>query len=219
MEKINGKFITLEGVEGCGKTTQQKELVSWLEARGVTCISTKQPGGSAIGKKIREILLHKDSEGMTSTCEALLYLADRAQHHEEVIMPALKNGTWIVCDRYQDSTRAYQGAARGMDPNELDRIFQLATNGLKPDLTFLLDLDPEVGLLRARKRLAQDGMAHAEGRFEDEHLRFHQAVRKSFLSFAEEEPERFVIIDAKHPREAVTQNIHRVLEERGILVR
>lgn len=189
-----------------------------MSARGISCISTKQPGGSAIGRKIREILLHKDSEGMTSTCEALLYLADRAQHHAEVIKPALEAGTWVVCDRYQDSTRAYQGAARGIDPMELDRIFHLATDGLKPDLTFLLDLDPEVGLSRARLRLEEDGMSHAEGRFEDEHLLFHQAVRDSFLSFAAEEPDRFVIINANQTPAGVTADIHRVLEERGALV-
>ena len=216
MEK-RGRFITMEGIEGSGKTTQHQMLTSYLAQNGIDCLATKQPGGTPIGREIRKILLHKDSVGMTPGCEALLYLADRAQHHHEVIEPALAKGTWILSDRYQDSTMAYQGAARGLPQSELDYIFKLVTNNLQPDLTLLLDLDPEAGVGRALARLANDQMSQEEGRFEDEALDFHKAVRASFLEFAAKEPHRYAIINADQKPDEVSSDIQAVLKERGLV--
>ena len=219
MKKRLGRFITLEGVEGCGKTTQLAYLTDFLRDRSIPFVKTKEPGGTRIGREIRKILLNRDSTGMTSACEALLYLADRAQHHEQVVKPALESGTWIVCDRYQDSTIAYQGGARGLSAVELDRIFRLVTGNLKPDLTLLLDLDPDTGLRRARQRLDSQQMAQAEGRFEDERLEFHETVRRAFLAMAKKEPSRFAVVDADRTPEAVARAIREILEKReGLLV-
>ena len=214
MRGERGFFITLEGIEGCGKTTQIGLLSQWLTSRHISHVTTKQPGGTLIGREIRKILLHKNSTGMTSTCEALLYLADRAQHHTEVIEPNLVRGNWVICDRYQDSTRAYQGAARGLDIRELDHIFSLITGNLQPDLTILLDLDPEQGLARAKQRLTREALDKAEGRFEDESLAFHAAVRRFFLNLAASEPDRFVVVDAGLEPGAIHGEIQRIVQQR-----
>lgn len=213
MEK-KGFFITFEGIEGSGKTTQQRLLIEFLEKQNADCVWTREPGGTAIGVEIRKILLNKASIGMTSMCEALLYLADRAQHHREVVVPSLSRGAIVVSDRYHDSTRAYQGVARGLPVEELDRIFALVVGNLKPDLTFLLDLSPAAGLRRAQSRLELDDMDQAEGRFESETIAFHQAVRESFLRFAREEPDRFVVIDAEREPTEVADEIRRVVEKK-----
>lgn len=191
-----GWFITFEGIEGCGKSTQLARLQAWFRERDLAVRTTKEPGGTMIGQAIRAILLNATNTAMSPTCEALLYLADRAQHHAEVVAPALAAGTAVLSDRYHDSTRAYQAAARGLDRRELDRVFAMAANGLEPDLTLLLDLDAQTGLQRARQRNADTAMDQREGRFEAEHLAFHQAVREAFLEMAVAEPDRFQIIDA-----------------------
>ncbi|MDJ0835340.1 MAG: dTMP kinase [Acidobacteriota bacterium] len=212
MEK-RGRFITLEGIEGCGKTTQHRMLGEYLRAQGIPCLITKQPGGTAIGQKIRKILLDPGHTRMTPVCEALLYLADRAQHHAEVIQPQLAQGIWVVSDRYQDSTVAYQGAARGIGRDDLNNIFRLGTGGLQPDLTILLDLDPEVGLQRARQRNVDEDLVHTEGRFEDEDMAFHYRVRESFLKIAEADPDRFTIIDAGREPDLVAADIRHHVDE------
>ena len=212
----NGRFITFEGIEGCGKTTQLTRLLDWLDGQGMACVRSKEPGGTPIGARIREILLHPAHHGMSPVCEALLYLADRAQHHQEIVKPALSQGRWVVCDRYHDSTLAYQGAARGLAREELNRIFQLATGGLKPDLTFLLDLDPKVGLERAWQRNKTQQLEHTEGRFEAEHLHFHQEVRRCFLEMVEQEPERFVVIDANRTPDLVADEIRMEIRKRWV---
>jgi len=208
-----GVLITFEGIEGCGKTTQMGLLAEHLRSLGRDVLVTKEPGGTSIGQKIRRIILSPDHIHMAPVCEALLYLADRAQHNAEVIVPALSDGKWILCDRYQDSTRAYQGAARGVGRAQLDAIFDLATGGLEPDLTFLLDLEAEEGLTRARKR--NDDCEHyaAEGRFEEEDLAFHTEVRASFHALAEAEPDRFRLIDAARASEAVAEDVAETLEQ------
>lgn len=208
-------FITLEGIEGCGKSTQHKRLTKWLADKGIDLIDTKQPGGTAIGGRIREILLHADHDHMTSACEAMLYLADRAQHHAEVIQPALARGTWVVCDRYQDSTLAYQGGARGIGSDKLNAMFQIATGGLQPDLTLLLDMDAEAGLRRAQTRNSQENLTISEGRFEAEALEFHVSVRKAFLEMAAQNPNRYVMIDADRDIETVASHIREVVAQRG----
>jgi len=211
--ETRGKLITFEGIEGCGKSTQARLLGDHLSRLGHDVLVTKEPGGTSIGQQIRRIILSPDHVHMAPVCEALLYLADRAQHNAEVIEPGLAAGKWIVCDRYQDSTRAYQGAARGVGREHLDAIFALATGGLEPDLTFLLDLSPEAGLARARRR--NDNCAHlaAEGRFEEEDLAFHIDVRRSFHSLADAEPERIRLIDAARSPEAVAEAVAATLEQ------
>lgn len=214
MENGRGRFITLEGIEGSGKSTQQRLLCQWLTSQGLEVVETKEPGGTTIGKSIREILLHVDHHHMAPACEALLYLADRAQHHREVVAPALARGAWIVCDRYHDSTLAYQGAARGLCSDALNDVFQIATQGLKPDLTFLLDMAPELGLARARNRNHEEALAVTEGRFEEEKLAFHEAVRKAFLGLAAQEPQRFVVVAADRDAEGVATDLRRSLSQR-----
>jgi len=214
MENTRGKFITLEGIEGCGKSTQLAPLLDWLSERGIDHVCTKEPGGTVIGSAIRGILLNPDNEDMTPVCEALLYLADRAQHHAAVIAPALAQGKWVICDRYQDSTRAYQGAARGIDRKDLDRLFRLATNSLLPDLTLLLDLEPRVGLARANARNHSLRLTGTEGRFEAERLAFHQEVRRSYLGLAADEPARFAVVDAGQDPADVAARIREVVASR-----
>ena len=187
-------FITLEGIEGCGKSTQARRLVDRLEGAGVSCILTLEPGGTPIGKEIRRILLDSKNQDLSPLSELLLYEADRALHMEMVIKPALVKKKWVVCDRFFDATTAYQGYARGQD-NELIRLLnEKASLGIRPDITFLIDCPVEVGLERALKRneiMEQGG----QDRFEREEMNFHQAVREGYLSIAENEPARFMVVD------------------------
>lgn len=209
-----GKFISFEGPEGAGKSTQIQRLAAHLTGCGQKCLLTKEPGGTPIGQQIRKILLHRDHDGMDPVCEALLYLADRAQHVRQTIRPALEEGVWVITDRYHDSTRAYQGAARGLDPNHLETLFQMATGGLQPDLTVLLDLPVEEGLRRAKTRNNAANLEVAEGRFEAEAIAFHQRVREFFLELAEAAPERFVVIDATQSEDRVSEAVREQLERR-----
>jgi len=212
-----GKFISFEGPEGAGKTTQIQQLRSLLRKMGHTCVVTKEPGGTTIGQKIREILLHSDHSEMVPVCEALLYLADRAQHVQEIIRPNLEEGHWVITDRYHDSTAAYQGAARGLEPETLAGLFQLATGGLKPDLTFLLDIPVDLGLRRANARNMASAQQITEGRFEAETLEFHTRVRNHFLAMARNEPQRFVVVDATMAPERVAEEIAMQLKKRWTL--
>lgn len=211
---VLGKFISFEGPEGAGKSTQIKQLEKYLQDQGHPCVVTKEPGGTAIGQLIRKIVLHRDHHGMAPVCEALLYLADRAQHVHELIRPALDKGTWVLTDRYHDSTRAYQGAARGIAAQQLQAIFALATDNLTPDLTILLDLPPQEGLRRAQRRNVANDQDIAEGRFEAETLAFHQRVRAFFLDLAAAEPNRFVVIDATQSEAQVTAEMLQVVRQR-----
>jgi dTMP kinase len=209
-----GKFITFEGVEGSGKTTQIHRLALFLESQGVQLIESKEPGGTRIGRHIRKILLNADHTEMVAPCETLLYLADRAQHVHEVILPSLEKGTWILADRYHDSTLAYQGVGRGIGHEIIDPIYQLATGGLKPDLTILLDLSAEVGLARAQHRNIAEEMALLEGRFEAEQIDFHCKIRQHFLDMAAAEPERYAIISADQTVDEVEAAVQEVLKTR-----
>ena len=218
MRKRRGKFITFEGIEGCGKTTQSRCLIEFLKERGLYCVHTKEPGATAIGAEIRKILLNPKHHQMAPVCETLLYLADRAQHHELVVKPGLERGAWVVSDRYHDSTLAYQGAARGLKREDLDALFRLTTHNLQPDLTILLDLAPEIGVKRAMSRNQTDQIADTEGRFEAEQLSFHRAVRTSFLDLAKNEPQRFTIISAERDPAAIASEIRQIIAMRGLLV-
>ena len=177
-------FITLEGGEGVGKTTQQALLALQLRQAGYPCLCTREPGGTALGEALRELLLHGDP--LTPLAELLLYAADRAEHVNKVIAPALAVGQVVICDRFTDSTLAYQGYGRGLNLEQIRQLNHLATGGLQPQLTLWLDLAPEVGL--ARSRLGD--------KLEQEHLEFHRRVYRGFQALAAAEPQRIVRIDA-----------------------
>jgi len=200
-------FITLEGGEGAGKTTQIVHLAGFLAARGVKSILTREPGGTAIGKRIRAVVLDPEHAGMAPETELLLYMADRAEHIQTVIRPALADGTSVLCDRFFDATIVYQGAARGLSAEWTGRLHDLLFAGLKPDLTLLLDLAPEAGLARARRQLEQGVRASGEGRFEAESMDFHQRVRAGYLALARQDPERFRVIDAGRDEAQVRRDI------------
>jgi dTMP kinase len=198
----SGKFITFEGPEGSGKSTQIKHLVEKLEARNITVLCTREPGGTATGEAIRNILQHDAvDEALSERAELLLFAASRAQLMNQIILPALKKGTWVLCDRFIDSTMAYQGYARGMSLEILNQINTFAIEERKPDLTLLLDLDIERGFDRLEERYS-DGAASAD-RFERETRDFHHRVRDGYHQLAAGEPERFRVINADQPIEAV----------------
>jgi dTMP kinase len=185
-----GRFITLEGIEGAGKSSLQQALATALVARGVTVCATREPGGTPLAEEIRAIALNRRAAGMPATTELLLMFAARAAHVAERIEPALARGEWVLCDRFTDATRAYQGAGRGIGSDVIEALARIAHPGLAPDVTLLLDLPPETGAARARQR--QSG----GDRFEDEALEFFARVRAGYLQLARLEPQRFRVLDA-----------------------
>ncbi len=198
-----GAFVTVEGGEGGGKSTQTRALVARLEAAGVSAEASREPGGSPAAEDIRAALLAGAFERLGPKIEALLFAAARIDHLDAKIKPALAAGTWIVCDRFHDSTRAYQGAHGGADMRFLRRLERVTLAGTQPDLTLILDLPAEVGLARAERRRGADVV----DRFEKQSLTFHQHLRDAFLAIAAEEPERCVIVDASQTRDDVEQAI------------
>ena len=204
-------FITMEGIEGSGKTSKIDYLVDYLEKRGQRCVTTREPGGTLIGNKIRSILLDPESRDLDSTTELLLYMADRAQHINSLVKPSLEAGNTVICDRYFDATVVYQGFARGLDIDVIQRLHALLFDNLKPDLTFLLDLAPREGLARAWKQINGGQRANDESRFEAENLAFHEKVRAGYLELARLEPDRFRIIDAARDVRQVRSRIYEVL--------
>jgi len=207
------RFITFEGGDGTGKTTQLKALESHLRGKGRSCISTREPGGTSLGKLIRQVLLEIGKQPIASPTELFLYLADRAQHVQEVILPAIEGGKIVLCDRYTDSTLAYQGYGRGIDLGLLRQLNDFANRGVKPDLTLLLDCPVELGLSRTAQRQPSAGSARGrEDRFERERVEFHEKVRAGFLAMARAEPERFRIIDASHSLEQVSREIQNIID-------
>ena len=203
-------FITVEGIEGSGKSTLIASLAERLEATGLSCLVTREPGGCRLGEDLRRILL-ESARRLDDRAELFLFLADRAQHVSEVVRPALSRGEWVICDRYADSTVAYQGYGRGMNAAMLRNASDAATGGLTPDLTFLLDLPAEEGLRRARLRNLTEGTEMSEGRFEAEELAFHERVRTGFLKLAEMEPSRFAVLDARlTPQELLASALERL---------
>ena len=202
-----GRFITLEGGEGAGKSSQIQVVKDYLEARGIDVIVTREPGGTPVGQKIRNLLVSGDKDKWSPLSETLLILADRAAHLERVIRPALADGKYVVCDRFFDSTRAYQGIAGGLGLEVIHNLQQPVLGTTLPDVTLLLDIDPEKGLSRAQER-------GGDLRFESKTLAYHQTLRQAFLDFAKQEPERMVVIDADRDIEAVSTDIITVLGER-----
>ncbi len=192
---MKGKFITFEGIEGCGKTTQMNLVCHELDSRRKAYIRTREPGGTRIGEQIRKILMDPQNTDLSGMAELLLYIADRAQHVARRILPALNQGMLVVCDRFMDATVAYQGDGRGLNRSHILELNEIATEGIKPDLTLLIDIPVEIGLARARKRNKEKDIGHSEGRFEEEAMDFHNRVRAGYLRLAELEPERFRVVD------------------------
>jgi dTMP kinase len=207
------RFITFEGVDGSGKTTQLKAVESYLIARGRSCISTREPGGTSLGRLIRQALLEDGKQPVASPAELFLYLADRAQHVQEVILPALEQGKVVLCDRHTDSTLAYQGYGRGIELGMLRSLNDIANRGIRPDLTLLFDCPVEIGLSRTAQRRSQVGTKRSrEDRFEREKIEFHEKVRKGFLELARAEPQRFRIIDAARSAAEVGREIKDIID-------
>ena len=199
-----GLFITLEGVEGSGKTTQAAMLADALRARGLVVTVTREPGGTRVGQAIRAIFLDA-AFALEPAAELLLVLADRAQHVREQLRPMLAAGQIVICDRYSDSTTAYQGYGRGLDHQLVRELNQLASDALKPDLTLVLDCPAELGLARTHARRKEG--AGAVDRFESERLEFHRRVREGFLAVAREEPARVLVLDGSRPAAEVSAAI------------
>lgn len=206
------RFLTLEGIEGSGKTTQLSNIIQWLEGRGLPAFATREPGGTELADRIRTLLVENHSEALEPAAELLLYNAARIQHLRERVHPALEDGKIVVCDRFTDATVAYQAYGRGLPLNTVEEINRLATGGLTPDLTFLFDLEPAHGIGRSIKRIQETGSP--EDRFEQEDLSFHERVRSGYLEMAKREPDRIVVIDANRPAEEVFTSIKNILEER-----
>jgi dTMP kinase len=206
-------FISLEGIEGCGKTTQINHLKDFIEKKGQACVVTREPGGTAIGGDIRSILLNPANNNLVPKAELLLYMADRAQHIAALIKPALAQNKVVLCDRYFDATVVYQGYARGLGTKFICELHRLLLEDFKPDITLLLDLSPKVGLARAWKELNNGTRSGTESRFEEETLSFHEKVRSGYLELARQEPDRFKIIDAANEETRVQADIQGVLEQ------
>ncbi len=197
-----GCFITFEGGEGAGKTTLIEKVYAHLKSKQIPVLQTRAPGGTPIGQKIRELVLNKHGIPLAKRCELLLFLADRAQHVDEVIIPALDQGQVVLCDRFNDSTIAYQGGARGFDGKLVKFLCNFACDKVKPDLTLYLDLDPKIGF--ERTQATRDG----KDRIESETLKFHQKIRRAFHHIAKAEPKRLKLIDARRsPEEVLTQTL------------
>ena len=192
-----GLFVVFEGGDGVGKSTQVVELVSRLRNRRIEPVVTRQPGGTPIGEKLRELLLDPGHPELTARTEALVYAADKAQHVEEVILPALAYGKVVVCDRYVDSMIAYQGAGRVLDLAEVEQVARWATGGLRPDLTVLLDIDPAEAVANIRQ----------QDRLEAAGLDFHRRSREHFLRLAGEDPERYLVLGARESRENIAEKV------------
>ena len=205
-----GLFITFEGIEGCGKSTQAKLLAESLRTRGYGVLFTREPGGPRISEEIRALLLNKEFTEMNRLTEVFLYMASRAQHTLEWIIPALKEGKIIISDRYYDSTYAYQGAAREIPEKEIETINTIATIGLKPDVTYIVDVPVEIGL----DRLHNGTKAEDIDRLESEDIDFHKRVRTGYLELAKKEPERVVVIDGTKSVEEIHQDIMKNMKQK-----
>ena len=205
---LSGKFISFEGIDGCGKSTQAKILSTELTARGNKVLLTREPGGSEGAEEIRNLLLTGNPDRWSAETEILLFTAARRDHLERTILPALQSGTTVICDRFSDSTRVYQGVTRG-DLRDLVDQLDDAMIPRQPDITFLIDLDPNIGLTRALER------SNTEARFEDFGLEMQIKLREGFLNLANEFPKRFMVVDGNRSEAEVSQTISKLLHEAG----
>ena len=210
---VAGRFITFEGMDGCGKTTQLRILAEKLRASGRTVVETVEPGGTEIGQQIRRILLDPANSAIHARTELLLYFGSRAQNVEQVIRPALAKGQVVLCDRFTDSTLVYQGCGRGLDSNMILDLDRIACQGLKPDTTVLIEIDGATSLARARRR--NERTDRSESRIDEESFAFHERVRRGYRALAESEPERFVAIDGRGSIGEVAAAIREALRDRG----
>ena len=201
-----GQFITLEGSEGVGKSTNLSVIEAWLQQRGIEYVVTREPGGTPLAEEIRELLLAKRDECVDHTAELLLMFAARAQHLQQKILPALERGVWVLCDRFTDATYAYQGGGRELDKQLIENLEVLVQQGVQPDLTILLDIDVSIGLARASARAALD-------RFESEEVAFFERVRSAYLQRAKADDQRFSVVDAGQDLDAVAQSVRDVLAQ------
>lgn len=200
---MRGRFITFEGGEGVGKTTQLRRIGQWLGRRGVRVVSTREPGGTERAEQLREILLSHGSEPMPPPCELLLMFAARSTHLENLIRPAVERGDWVLCDRFTDATYAYQGGGRGMSTESIDALAKIVHPDMQPDLTILMDAPIETGMARASSRNGQQG----PDRFETERVEFFERVRATYRERAAADPQRFHVVDASRTPEAVEEAI------------
>ncbi len=206
------QFVSFEGGDGTGKTTQIHALENYLVQQGRSCVVTREPGGTSLGKLIRQVLLEVGGHDIAPSTELFLYLADRAQHVNEIIRPALAAGNIVLCDRFTDSTLAYQGYGRGIDLKLLRQINNVADGGVRPDLTFLLDCPVAVGLGRTSRRSSVEGQPR-EDRFERETIEFHEKIRAGFLAMAGADPARFRIVDVSRSAAEVARDIKRIADQ------
>jgi dTMP kinase len=205
---VQGRFITFEGAEGVGKTTQLVRAADWLRGRGVEVTITREPGGTPRAERLREILLERGAEAMPQSCELLLMFAARATHIDNLVRPTMSRGAWVLCDRFTDATYAYQGGGRGLPVAQIDALVRIVHPDLQPDLTLLLDAPVETGLARARQRNGAGG----PDRFETEQRDFFERVRTVYLDRARNEPHRFRMIDAARGVDEVTAQVCASLE-------
>lgn len=212
-----GKFITFEGLDGCGKSTQMERLVKMLQQEGLDVITTREPGGTAIGDRIRAVVLDSRTRGLAPLAEVALMFASRAQQIRENILPALERGTWVLCDRFTDSSEAYQGAGRGLGSDAILTLHRVLCGDLQPDLTILMDSEVSASVNRARRRNQQqkgDGGAGDENRFETESRAFFTRVHDKYLEIAAREPRRVALIDARRSADTTHTRIVQAVRER-----
>jgi dTMP kinase len=211
-----GKFITFEGLDGVGKSTQLENLAGALRARGIDVITTREPGGTALGEKLRTVLLSSRTSGLSPLAELALMFADRAQHIDEQILPALERGQWVLCDRFTDSSEAYQGGGRELGSELVLQLHKSLCRDLQPDLTILMLSDPARAVARARRRNADQSrqMQDDESRFEQENRAFHERVLAAYMAIAERCPQRVATVDATAPIAQVQEKIARIAEQR-----
>ena len=208
------RFITFEGGEGVGKSTQVRRLLNNLERHDIRAVRTREPGGTPKAEAIRSFILQGRSESWGPGGEAVLFAAARLDHVNQLIAPNLRSGTWVLSDRFHDSTRAYQGLTGGVDDKLIGGLEVLALNGNNPDLTIILDMDPEAAFERVAAREIEDGLAHTGDRFEKEELDWHRRLRAGFLAIAKANPDRCVVISAKQSEDALEAAIWRVVSTR-----
>jgi dTMP kinase len=208
-----GLFVTFEGIEGSGKTTQIAITGDYLDKQKIPFIITEEPGGTGLGTELRQILLDKTSLNITEKAELLLFAADRAQHIEEVILPAMNEGKVVLCDRFSDATIAYQGFGRGVDVDFIRTVNNFSSQSLKPDLTLLFDVPVTTGLERIKDRVSPTGKASLEDRFEREKAEFHRRIREGYLSLLRDEPDRIRLIDGSREVDEVAKEVCRLVAE------
>ena len=214
MAKKHGVFISFEGLDGCGKSTQLERLAAVLRSEGIEVLTTREPGGTANGERIRSILLDSSTTGLSPMAELALMFASRAQLLDELIVPTLERGTWVLCDRYTDSSEAYQGGGRELGPEAVLALHRILCHDIWPDLTVLMDSDVDASVARARRRNLNKTGGGDENRFESESRAFYERVHQAFRAIAKREPKRVLMLDARRPADVVHPEIVAAVRKR-----